>query len=345
MEGMTGRFVKKIVVFGATGNIGAYLTEYLVTHVDKNQYEIIATGRRKTDFFSRFGIRYIQVDITNEGSFDNLPKESIYAVINCAGILPAYSREGGIFSYIDTNITGSLRILEYARKNQADRVIYTQTWAELAGYWGESEILRPEMVPKLKYTGDHAFYSITKNMVANSLEYYWQEYGLKRFIFRLPNVYMYGPQKSYYVNGEQRRIGYRYLIDTISNGNDVELWGNPDAFKDIIYIKDLCQMMYKAVFAEIDGGIYNAGTGVRTTLKKQIEGMIEVFAPEGKKVNIVERPEKESFVSFVMDIDNIRKDLGYEPQYMYMDYLRDYKIEQKLKRFDELMTRTKSSVS
>lgn len=48
--------------------------------------------------------------------------------------------------------------------------------------------------------------------------------------------------------------------------------GNPDAFKDVLYIKDLCQMMYKALFAEVNGGTYNAGTGIRTTLREQIEG-------------------------------------------------------------------------
>ena len=31
------------------------------------------------------------------------------------------------------------RVLEYARKCHADRVLYTQTWAEQAGYWGKEK--------------------------------------------------------------------------------------------------------------------------------------------------------------------------------------------------------------
>ena len=46
---------KKIIVFGATGNVGSYLFKYATEYFDKNEYEIIASGRRKTDFFTKRG--------------------------------------------------------------------------------------------------------------------------------------------------------------------------------------------------------------------------------------------------------------------------------------------------
>ena len=112
--------------------------------------------------------------------------------------------------------------------------------------------------------------------------------------------------------------------------------GKECAFKDILYIKDLCQMMYKALFAQVDGGTYNAGTGIRTTLREQIEGIVDVFSPKEHRSNIVEKPEKSSFTSFVMDIENAKKDLGYKPEFSYIRYLQDYKNEQELNRFAEL---------
>lgn len=33
---------------------------------------------------------------------------------------------------------------------------------------------------------------------------------------------------------------------------------------------------------------------------------------------------------------NARRDLGYEPEYDYLSYLRDYKREMEQKRFDAL---------
>lgn len=218
----------------------------------------------------------------------------------------------------------------------ADRVLYTQTWSEQGGYWGTREILSPDLPRKLIYTGDHAFYAITKTTIVEMMEHYKQEYGLKNFVFRLPNVYLYHPDKYYYVDCVRKPIAYRYMIDRASKGEPIEMWGNPDAFKDVLYIKDLCQMMYKALFAEVNGGTYNAGTGIRTTLREQIEGIIQVFSPMNNKSEIIDKPDGVGFTSFVMDIENARKDLEYEPQFTYLKYLEDYKEEQRLKRFDEL---------
>lgn len=328
--------MKKILVFGATGNIGAYFVDYCKSKLDSAKYEVIAVGRKKTEFFKKNGIEYINVDLCNPKDFEKLPNEEIYAVVNLAGLLPAYLKEYDPFKYVETNINGALRILEYARKNRADRVLYTQTWSVQGGFWGETDVLSPLMPKKLIYTGDHAFYCITKSMIEETMEHYKQEYGLKNFVFRLPNVYLYHPEKTYYVDGIERKVAYRYMIDLASKGESIELWGNPDAFKDILYIKDLCQMMFKSLFAEVDGGTYNAGTGIKTTLKEQIQGMIEVFSPSDNKSNIVYKPEGNGFTSFVMDIENARKDLGYNPEYTYIKYLEDYKLEQSLKRFDEL---------
>ena len=328
--------MKKIVLFGATGNIGAYLIDYCNEHIDKNEYEVVAVGRKTTGFFEKKGISYINVDVCKEEDFEKLPTEDIYAVINTVGLLPAYLEKYDPFAYVETNIKGGLRILEYARKNNADRILYTQTWAEQAGYWGQEEVLSPAMPRKLLYTGDHAFYTISKCAVVDMMEHYKQEYGVKNFVFRLPNVYLYHPAMEYYVDGISRPIGYRYMINRAINGEPIELWGNPDAFKDVLYIKDLCQMMFKALFADVDGGTYNAGTGVKTTLRQQIEGMIDVFSPEDKKSEIIFKPNNSGFTSFVMDISNARTDLGYEPEYYYIDYLKDYKKEMELKRFNDL---------
>lgn len=328
--------MKKIIIFGATGNVGVYFTDYCNQKIDKSEYQVIAVGRKDTDVFSDMGIEYINVDLRNPDDFLKLTKDDVYAVVNLAGMLPAYSKDNDIFRYVDVNIKGSLRILEYARNNNADRVLYAQTWAEQAGYWGKETVLSPKMPRKLLYTGDHAFYSITKCMVADTMEYYKQEYGLKNFVFRLPNVYLYNPVKTYYVDGIERNIGYRYMIDRAKSGEDIEMWGNPDAFKDVLYIKDLCAMMYGALFAAVNGGTYNAGTGIKTTLRQQIEGIIEVFSPKEKKSKIIEKPEKSSFTSFVMDIENARNELNYEPKYSYIKYLEDYKLEEEMKRFDKL---------
>lgn len=328
--------MKKIIVFGATGNIGAYLVDYLNSKLNRIEYKVIAVGRKKTNFFEKIGVQYLRVDVNKEEDFEKLPTKDVFAIVNLAGILPAYLKEYNPFKYVETNIMGTLRILEFARRNKVDRVLYTQTWSVQGGYWGKKEVLSPKDPKNLIYTGDHAFYCITKSMIEETMEHYKQEYGVKNFVFRLPNVYMYNPEKTYFVDGIERKIGYRYMIDLASHGQNIELWGDPNAFKDVLYIKDLCQLMCKAILTNVNGGTYNAGTGIKTTLQEQIEGMINVFNPKEKKSEIIYKPDGSGFTSFVMDIDNAKEDLGYEPEYTYIKYLEDYKKEQELKRFDDL---------
>ena len=37
-----------------------------------------------------------------------------------------------------------------------------------------------------------------------------------------------------------------------------------------------------------------------------------------------------------MDISNAQSELGYEPQYNYIDYLKDFKKEMEIKKFDKI---------
>ena len=329
--------MKNIIVFGATGNIGVYIVDYLHAHLDPKEYSIHAVGRKPTDVFEKMRVPYYRVDITSKEDFAKIGLEQVYAVVHVAGVLPAYVDASDPVPYARINIIGSLNILEYAREKGADRVLYTQTWSDLAGYWGKETVLRPDMPRSLHYTGDHAFYSITKSMVVDTLRYYREQFGIKDFVFRLPNIYLYNPQTTYLVDGKERPISYRYIIEKATRGEDIELWGDPKAFKDIIYVKDLCQMMAKALVCDRPFGLYNAGTGVATTFEEQIKGIIDVFAPENQpKPKIIYRPEKPSFTSFVMDIENAKEELGYEPAYNYRQYLEDYKKERAEKRFDSL---------
>ena len=324
---------KKIIVLGSAGNLGMYFMDHLMKNLDTEKYEMIATGTRDEYPYEFYNGRYVKVDITKVEDFEKLPKEDVYAIVDFAGVLPAYLSKDDPNKYIDVNIKGTLNVLEYARKINADRIIYTQTWADLNGYLKEKKPLKPDLLRKPIHTGDHAIYTVTKCAAVELIECYHQMYGIKNFIFRLPNIYMYSPEMYYYVDGKKKYISYRYMIQRAINGQDIELWGNPNLGKDVIYVKDLCQMIFKSLFVDRDTGTYNAGTGIKTSMREQIEGMIKVFSPKENPSKIIECPEKKDCDDFVMDITNIKEELGYEPQYNYMDYLKDYKKEMELQRF------------
>lgn len=328
--------MKTIIIFGATGNLGVYLTDYLFEHLDKNEFSLIAVGRRKTNFFEKYKIKYIPMDICDKSAFDQLPKQDVYAAIHLAGVLPAGMTDDDPYTYFNSNLYATINILEYLRKTKTDRIIYTQSYADIAGHWDKQIELMPSLSRSLKFTGDHALYSISKCAAVDVMQYYYQTFGLKNFILRLPNIYMYSPNEYYYVNGVKKLISYRYIIKKAIKSEPIELWGDPNRVRDMVYIKDFCQLVMRCVIANNNGGVYNVGTGVGTSMEDQIKGIIEVFSPEKQKSPILYCPDKPNAMQYIMNIDNAKNELGYNPQYMYLDYLRDYKIEMNLNRFKEL---------
>lgn len=321
----------KIIVFGASGNTGTYFIKYFLEHYKNSDYEIIATGTRSTDKFSSMGVKYYQVDITKKEEFNKLPKD-VYAVVNLAGAMPARMKGYNPQYYIDVNITGNLNILEYCRENGADRILFAQSFGDIKDY-GESElVLKADMPRKFSFSSDHTIYVMTKNFMVDMMENYYEMYGLKKFVFRLPTIYLYSPIDHYFVDGVERKIGYRLLIDRAVKGETLEVWGDPSREKDMVYVKDFCQMLYKALFVERDKGYYNVGTGIGTSLLDQIKGMVEVFGEE-KKSEIVMCPDKPNAPQYIMDITPAQEELGYEPQYDYISMLKDIKKEmEKAKR-------------
>ena len=170
------RHMKKIVVFGASGDVGRYFIDYLLANGEK--YDIFAIGRREhlSIFDRNENVTYLSVDIRNKTEFEKLP-DDIYAVVDFAGIMPARMQGYHPQQYIDVNITGTLNILEYARYAHADRVLFMQSFGDIKDY-GETDVLLTAHMPrKFSFNTDHTIYVMSKNFAVDLLENYHQMYG------------------------------------------------------------------------------------------------------------------------------------------------------------------------
>lgn len=328
--------MRNILIFGATGNVGAYLALYLKNDSNNN---VIAVGRRKNDngFFKKHGIDYYSVEISNKENFKKLPSENIDTIIHLAGAMPAHM-EGYIpMVYVDSIVKGTLNVLEYCRKINCNRIIFSQSKADSVYLEDDSEKLIPsDIQKKFPLTGDHSVYSICKNAAVDLIEHYYHEHGIKRFIIRMPTIYCYAPNPYFYVNGQKKWMAYRYLMDRAIKGQPIEVWGNPYRKKDLLYIDDYCQLLEKCIHSSITGGVYNAGTGIGTSLEDQILGIVEVFSDSENRSDVVYRPDKPDSDNFIYDISKAKDELNYNPEFSYVDSLIAFKKEMELNRFEQL---------
>lgn len=328
--------MKKIIIFGATGNVGSYVTKYASNYF-KGQYEIIATGRKQTDVFDKLNVKYVSLDINKVEDFDKLPKEDIHAVVFLAAVIPSYMDDYDAFSYLNTNIMGFFNVLEYCRNSNVDRVLYSTTVFDISLYTQNENVeLFPNMPKNFSYKGDHAVYVISKNTALELLEHYHQEYGIRKFVFRFPTIYNYSSYHYYYPNGQKTLRPVYRMIELAKEGKPIELWGDPNYSKDMVYVDDCAQMLCKAIVVDREEGFYNVGTGIPVTLKEQIETIIDVFSPKDHKSEIVYKPEKKSGGGFIMNIDNAKDELGYEPKYGVRELFEEYKKEMEKDTFDSL---------
>ena len=324
---------KNVVVFGATGHLGAPIA----LHLKELGYNVYAVGHRKSDngFFADHGMQYFSVDISRKEDFKQLPQSDIFAVVHFAGVLPSYMQSFDDASlFINSVIVGTLNVLEYARKAGAERFVFPQSLFDVSYLFG-TKVPIPADSQRRVPAGDHACYVIAKNTAVDLVEHYYNYYGIKRFILRLSRVYMYHPNPYIYRDGEKRMVADRDWIYKAMRGEDLEVWGDPNKIIETCSLKDFLQIVEKTLTAKVDGGIYNIGSG-GSIFGERMKAIVEVFNPEGKKSRILYYPEKPSTRQFVLDIQKTVAELGYEPKCLWKDYLIDFKKEMEAQRFAKL---------
>lgn len=322
--------MKKIVVFGSSGNTGQYFVDFFKQSNNKD-YELIGADISNNEYVDT-QVPFIQMDINDEASFSLLPVENVYSVIDLIGPMPARMKGYHPEEYVHTNIVGTFNILRYCVRVQADRFIYARSFCDILKNSETDPVLKTDTPAYFDYGDDHAVYSVSQISAVELIKCFHAYYGLKTFVFRLPTIYLWSKNDSYSVKGIPQKKMYRHMIDLAIEGKPIEVWGDPNREKDMLYVKDLCQMLFKACFVDREGGFYNAGTGKGTSLIDQIRGIIDIFGGD-QKIKLVYRPDKQNAPQYIMDIGNLKKDLNYEPQYSYTDMLKDMKKEREIGRF------------
>ena len=66
--------MKKIIVFGASGDTGQYFVKYFLEHYIGEEYQIVATGTRETHYLKNMKFRIIELISQRKRIFLNCPK-------------------------------------------------------------------------------------------------------------------------------------------------------------------------------------------------------------------------------------------------------------------------------
>jgi len=129
-------------------------------------------------------------------------------------------------------------------------------------------------------------------------------------------------------------------MDKAEAGKDIEVYGDKNVARDVVYVKDVANAFVKAIGSDKTYGLYNIGSGKSTTLDEQANIISDIFSDEANKSSIVYKPEVENkSISYSFDISKARKDFGYNPVYadfktMMLDWKKEIKRGVYTKLFD-----------
>lgn len=315
-----------IVVIGASGFIGSYLVRELVAR----GHEVLATGRRKSalHYFEKQHVPTVELDIAKKEDFANLPTKGVEAVILLAALLPAnVCEEDDAYRYVDVNITGTLNVLEYCRRNNIKKLISTTSYADIQNKWEKDVALPADTARDFSFTGDHASYIISKNAATDFILRYNAEYGLQGVIFRLPPVYGVGPHSVIYVNGKVYKSGLQVFIEKAMAGTPITIYGDKEVKRDVVSVKDVVSAFIAAASSPHAIGLYNISSGVAYSLEEQVEAIIDVFsAPDNRSLINYDRSRANNSRSYLLDISKAERDFSYNPRFADFHHLmEDYK--------------------
>lgn len=199
---------------------------------------------------------------------------------------------------VDTNIRGTIVLLDECVKAKVKRVIFPSSGGAI--YGNQKKNLLSENDPQNPISP----YAISKLTIEKYLEYYRINHGLEYLILRYSNPY--GPGQN--VVGSQGIVPI--FLNLIKNNKPITVFGDGKNERDYIFIDDAIEITKKIAFKpKTKYFVYNLGGGKGTTINKVID-IIRKTAD--RPVKMIKKPARGIDVrKVVLDISRIKKEIKY----------------------------------
>lgn len=298
---------KKVLVTGADGFIGSHLVEALLEEGCQVKAFLTYNSFNSWGWLNSFPtekigkVEKVQGDIRDPHGVEAAMKgcQVVFHLAALIGIPFSYQSPD---SYVDTNIKGTLNVLQAARKLGVDKILTTST----SEVYGSARYVPID--EKHPFQGQSP-YSATKIGADRLAESFYKSFNLPVSIVRPFNTY--GPRQS------ARAVIPTIIVQLLSGLEEIKL-GNLTPTRDFNYVKDTVRGFVEiAKSDQTVGEEINIATNVETSIGQLAEELISQINSKAKIVSDSERrrPDKSEVDRLLGSNEKILALTDWKPEY------------------------------
>jgi UDP-glucose 4-epimerase len=252
---------KTALVTGGAGFIGSHLVDRLLE--DGHTVAIVdnlSTGKLKN---LNHRAAFHHVDITSEAIMDTFRRVQPDLVFHLAAQTSVGASTKDPIADGETNVIGTLRLLEATRQMGVEKFVYSSTGGALYGEPASNPCPEDTKVAPLSP------YGLSKYLGERYLELYSRTYHLNYTVLRYGNVY--GPRQDH--KGESGVVSI--FAKSMLAGKQPRIFGDGGQERDFVYVDDVVDANIQAI--NLGGGrAFNIGTGCGASVNQIFQLLKEI---------------------------------------------------------------------
>ena len=296
---------KKVLVTGAGGFIGSHLCEHLVALGARVRALVHYNALGKWGWLEESHVKHemevILGDVTDRDSVDCAVKDQ-EVVFHLAALISIPYSYHAPFSYVQTNIVGTVNVLQAARRENVRSLVHTST----SETYGTAQYVPIDERHPLVGQSPYAASKIGADQLCISFH---KSFGVPVKIVRPFNTY--GPRQS-------ARAVIPTIITQISTGNEKIKLGNVFTTRDLTYVKDTARGFVAIAESPKNlGEVTNIGNHSEISIRDLASRIASLMK---RKIKIVEdpqrvRPSASEVERLWCNNEKIKKTTSWQPQY------------------------------